>query len=355
MADEAAPLFGGVAWRRYIRDTLEDLQRRLEEGELDVNLTYDGGGAWPVIRGRLIDGREIIMPFGKGALCPPPPLERSPKNLLLPWTLRDEDGDAQVNIPRWAVARDKGWLVDLRPAARSRNGVEHGHGWPALGLGFAHGVTYKQTPFLHPGAIIVLQVREGHDDVDYGWYVRTRNTKELVRVPAAACTALTYMMRTDPVYRDLELLESAHKVGAERNYLPRFHPLAVATYSGYRNRIKAVTQQAKQAKKRSREEAAPSASCDTCVVCLEERETTQARCHAGTCSAKMCATCHSDSRGLCPICDRGPINAVYPCERCFQLTPLREYGYQCINCDSLTLCKACYTGYRECCSCESLA
>ena len=271
-----------------------------------------------MVRGTLADGRQVIIPIGRGALCAPPPLARSPKNLLSPWVIRCTQGeeDVLVHVPWWGFKRDKGWLVDLS----SRRG--HYTGWPAIGLSYTQGVDYKQTCFLHPEAIIVLQVREGHDDVDYGWYVRTRNSRELVQLPVPACVALAYVMSTDQRYRDEELLRTAHKTDRERHVRSSGSTrLAIATYRGYRNRVREASKKDAPAKKRTREEAAPPATCETCVVCLEERESTQVRCRAGTCAAKVCATCHADSRGLCPICDRGSINAVYPCERCYKLTP----------------------------------
>lgn len=334
-------------WQQYVRDTLDELQRRLDGQELE--LSYDPSSAWPMVRGVLTDGRQVIIPIGRGVLCAPPPLARSPKNLLSPWVIRCTQGeeDTLVHVPWWGFKRDNDWLVDLSSKRTEFTG------WPAIGLNYAQGVDHKQTAYLHPEAIIVLQVREGHDDVDYGWYVRTRNSRELVQLPVAACCALAYVMRTDRRYRDEELLKTAHKTDHQRMYIQRFHPLAIATYRGYRNRVREASKKDAPPKKRPREDA-PPATCETCVVCLEERESTQVRCHAGTCAAKVCATCHADSRGLCPICDRGSINAVYPCERCYKLTPLREYGYPCLNCDGRNLCKTCYAGFRECCSCESL-
>ena len=106
------------------------------------------------------------------------------------------------------------------------------------------------------------------------------------------------------------------------------------------------------AEERAEERAA--AAPQMCVVCLEERVSSTVRCRGGSCAARVCATCHADARGLCPICDRGPINARYPCVRCMRLTPLREYGYQCISCHRRSLCKTCYTDFRECHACESV-
>ena len=352
------PLAGSTHWRDFVRDTLEELQRRLES---HVELSMDASGEWPVIRGTLRDGRQVVMPFGKGVVCAPPPLARTPKNILSPWTIRDHRSEGvQINIPWWAIRRDKGWIVDLRRSAQRGGHSGSCAGWPSIALRFTDGVDFTRTPFLHPRAVIVLQVREGRENADYGWYVRTRGSRELVEVPHEACVALAYVMRSNPAYDDAELLETASKVDQVRPQPQLFHGIAVAAHGAYRERVREANQAWKAGSKKRLRGAAVLASpprspppTETCVVCLEECETSPVRCRPGTCSAKVCEVCNSDARGLCVICDRGSINSVYPCGRCFELTPLREYGYNCLSCDDSNLCKGCYTSFRECCSCES--
>jgi hypothetical protein len=91
---------------------------------------------------------------------------------------------------------------------------------------------------------------------------------------------------------------------------------------------------------------------ETCIVCLNDHASARERCRGRTCSVKVCAVCHADSRGLCPICDRTAINADYSCGRCYRRTPLRQYGYECAECGDHTLCRQCHARSGECGACE---
>jgi hypothetical protein len=132
-----------------------------------------------------------------------------------------------------------------------------------------------------------------------------------------------------------------------------FHELACERFARFRKRAAAAaTKDRKRARanKRSYEESAG----ETCVICLEEKASARKRCRHDHCGTHVCNKCHSDSRGLCPVCDRSSINADYPCSSCHKLTRLSQYGFPCTACNSKSMCADCYTGFSACGACESM-
>ena len=354
-------------WVEFVRETLDEIQRRFE---ISVEMTYDSIGGRPFFRGTLSNGCHVLVPLVTGQLCAPPPLHRSLSNIWSPWTITDRNlggTPLQVPVPWWSIKRDRLWFVDLTSDAKRDGHGGESTGWPDIALGEASNVDHRAPSLLRAGAIIVLQLREGHEDVDYGWYVRTRSGKELVEVPHAACVALVYTMRTDSALSDEALLETASRVEHLRadtdtsfNHLFSMAYGSKGPYGRYKDgryrerNLKRGRDVAQRALPMSPQPHQPHQPKETCVVWLDDHESSQVRCRAGTCSAKICTTCNADARGLCVICDRGPINSVYPCGRCFTLTPLREYGYDCLNCDQASLCKDCFVNFRECYVCEDM-
>ncbi|MGZ0213854.1 MAG: hypothetical protein ACKVI4_15380, partial [Actinomycetales bacterium] len=258
------------------------------------------------------------------------------KGLLTKYTLHDARDGCDVHVPFWALARDYERPVELSAAAC--RGCAHGdcaHGWPSMDE-------------FNPAWIIVLKLREDHEDCAVGWYVREKKCTRLIEVPRKMRCAIINSYARDPEMCHSSLLKyNAYSFGE----VGGFHEEACKRFAEYRRRVRAAV---KQGGKRKRcEEPNQHGELHTCVVCLDNRATARARCRGGTCTANVCDVCHSDSRGLCPICDRTAINATYPCGRCYKRKTLTHFGYECIGCGEHTLCRSCYSEYRECCSCES--
>ena len=336
-------------WTRLVRDTLQQMQEQMEAREITV--VFDGQRY--VVRATnsraLEHGQSPVAAGEHDLLSAAPPAPRNHKGLLSPYTLAD--GQREVHVPFWAIARDHKYMVDLPVGAC--HGCAHGecaHGWPSA-------------PSMHPASIVVLAVREGRTDCAHGWYVRLRGGNRLVEVPRSVRRALIRRMHDSELLRKSQLVRyNAWAHGNEDG----FHEFACERFREYRHRVRAAVQESKKRNRCGNDEpnqgadacpeaeaASPPEPPSTCVVCLDDAVTSRARCREGTCGANVCDVCHADSRGLCPICDRSAINAAYPCGRCYEKTPLRQYGYECIGCDAHTLCKTCYTKFRECRSCES--
>ena len=327
-------------WTRLVRDTLEQLQAQLLDDE--VSVAFDG-------RRYVLRADGQLQPYPQpqhrdvagdsaGVLSSPPPEPRSHKGLLSPYTLASESGD--VNVPFWAIIRDYKVVVTLPDGAcRGCAHPDCAHGWPRVDL-------------LNPAAVVVLRLREGHDDCAHGWYLRAKGGNALVELPRAVRRGLIDLMERHEQLRTSQLLGyNAWSHGDEDN----FHDQACERFLEYRCRVRAAVKLSKKRKARGTDQEADymAGEPDTCVVCLDDGPTARARCRTGTCTAKVCEVCHADSRGLCPICDRTAINADYACGRCYERTPLLQYGYECIGCGDHALCKTCYSKFRECCACES--
>ena len=306
-------------WTGLVRETLAHLQSQLD---------------------LMGDSRSETATLPEADLLLTPPVEpRNHKGLLSPFTLLVRSG-GQVHVPFWAIARDYKMCVEL-PASACRGCWQSAcaHEWPPVEV-------------FDPAAVVVLRLREGHDDCAHGWYLRVHGSKALIEMPRAVRRSLIERMgQYDELRTSQLLIYNAWSHGGEEG----FHEQACERFQEYRVRVR---QAVSASKKRTREDTGREADYmagepETCVVCLEDTGTARGRCRADTCSAKVCAVCHADSRGLCPICDRSAINADYPCGRCYENTHLRQYGYECIGCGDHTLCKPCYSKFRECCACES--
>lgn len=314
----------GDRWTRLVRETLRHLVLTLEVNE-GSDVTFEFGGRRYLLQATRAEEVEEELDH-VAVLTTPPATPRDHKGLLSPYTLGSPEGE--VHVPFWAITRDYKQCV--------HGNIEHG--WPV------HGVS------VGPAAIVVLALRDGHDDCAHGWYVRKTNSSRLAEVPRRVRRDIIEWMRSEEELKDSQLLQyNAHAHGDAYG----FHERAVERFREYRQRVRAAVRSSKKRKTCDTEADYMAGEPQTCVVCLEDRPTARARCRGGTCTANVCEVCHADSRGLCPICNRTAINAEYPCARCHQRTPLRQYGYECIGCGNHTLCRSCYSNFRECCSCEA--
>ena len=92
----------------------------------------------------------------------------------------------------------------------------------------------------------------------------------------------------------------------------------------------------------------------TCVVCLDEKASATARCRSQTCKVLVCDGCHAKTRGMCPLCDRGHMNADFLCAGCGRIEQLSEFGLPCVRCKNTSLCRSCYDASWWCASCGAI-
>lgn len=310
------------------------LQHELEVGS--IRITFDPSTSRYVLRAAG-EGRDIVVPSSADALVPPAPPPRDPKNLLSPFVLRDASR-AAINVPWSAIVRNHGRPTAIPTGACLGCDRENcAHGWPG-----ATDIT--------PGAVVVLRLRSTTSYV-YGWYVRMeRLPSELVRMPAPVVDEMVDLLTSDPALHTSALLR---KYQETPELGETFHRLALARFADYRASVTSAL-----GKKRRRDEIAPKDSGSaptapsTCIICLEEQPTSRQRCRKGTCAQLVCHSCHVDSRGLCPICDRSAINADYPCSGCNKFSRLSQFGFACVGCGAHSLCRSCYVEFSECSACE---
>ena len=212
----------------------------------------------------------------------------------------------------------------------------------------------------HPSTIVVLQLPNHGNGELYGWYVtRARKPYVLIRVPAATCCQLMAHMASGSEFSQSSLVMQYVDVGVHHAHLGvDFNTLAYKHFAAYGHRVINAVQFCESSREQSNEsdacEMAADGMLDTCVVCLEESASTARQCRRRTCEAKVCNSCHSHCRGLCPVCDRTALNANYSCARCNKSVSLRKYGYPCILCSAGSLCEACYVMFGQCEACESV-
>lgn len=351
----------------FVREVLERLADDLNAGMLDVR--QEAGGARYIVYAPGHTGRNIVVPATHAALQKPAQLpRRSARGLLSKLTLRDARGKS-IHVPKEAILRSYDRPLDAEEMKNACRGCQFPnccHGW--------------KLP--RPDAVVVLRLRENSMGGNvYGWYVLIgNNTTELVRVPAQVSAMLYEMMRAEPQLEQSCLVQKYPDCALVSDPIDAtdFHRLACKRFARFRKRAaSAALSERKTAeqdsKKRWRAEdydkneyVHPDTADDdgyggiadacgrTCVICLEDKLTAGKRCRHDSCGAHVCATCYSEARGLCPICDRSSINADYPCSCCGRLTRLRQYGFPCVACAANTLCKDCFGSFSECgpCGCE---
>jgi len=348
---------GNGSWEFFVRETLTRLSTDLRSGLITVRV--DNGGQRYVVDAPGNTGRNIIVPCNKDALMVPPHLPpRDPRGLLSPFTIGTVSTATRVNVPWSAIRRD--YSINIE--------VVYGAELPCLGCAIDNCMHGWTTP--PPEAIVVLRLRGQDGDDVFGWYVRFATaTRNLVRVPVPVVRRLMRYMRDDLDLRESSLVNRYTDVGVHhRPSGVAFNAAAFDRFSKFRIRMTKAASKACHKRKRTASdgpsstfttsefitsESTESTESNTCVICLEEDPSAVKRCRHSSCGAHTCASCHSHTRGLCPLCDRSAINADYPCSRCNSLFRLRKYGYPCIECSANCLCEGCYKEFGECGACET--
>lgn len=319
----------------YVRDVLTRLSQDLDSGLLSLRVSEDGTRY--VVDDPAQPGSRIVVPCADGALVPPP---RLPPRQGLVHTFSPFTIGRGVRVPWSAIAHmpGRGQTVCFRPSE-----VERCSTLPP------------------PECVIVLRVRGCGGD-RFAWFVRYANAgMQLTRLAEPVAVEFLAPGRVDGELAVLvDKFYDSHLTDQD-DIGCKFESVAAARFSRHYRR--AAAEAGGGVCKRKRESPVPASSTvpfsppvaaiqPTCVVCLDEKPTASARCRHATCAAHVCDVCHADSRGLCPICDRSSINAVYPCACCRRLTKLSDYGFPCVACSTSTLCTACYKQYGECSACE---
>lgn len=313
----------------FVRDVLQRLSADVTAGLLSIRV--DGDGRRYVVAAPGAGGRDIVLPAHDDALMVPPrPPPRDPRDLFSPYTI------GGVHVPWKAILRNY-----EKVAARVGN-------------------SWARVPY--PDEVVVLRLRNDDGAHCYGWFVRlVAAPRKLVMLPLYVAQALGRLMLCDDTLQHSSLcadLWDSRLVHLQP--CGNFYQCAVARFKRYRDVVVAATNQRKRNCKRTRPSAnspvpATPAPAHTCVICLDDKASAQPRCRHDGCGARVCDTCHADSRGLCPICDRSALNADYPCSCCNRLHRLNEYGYPCVCCCSHSLCLECYGQFGQCVACECTA
>lgn len=324
----------------FVRGVLVRLTSELNSGRL--NIRTEANGARYVVEAPGHTGRNIVVPAAQSALKAPSSMPaRSPRGLLSRYVVKSAGGQ-EINVPKAAIVRDYDYPLPSSCSGPCR-GCEYGscpHGWKAHTI--------------QPAGIIVLKVQSTDGMPCFGWYVRFEDKrKELVRVPDPVIQKMSDFMRSDEQLRHSSLVtqyvDSVESLEWDED--ASFHEEACKRFARYRTRV--CTAVAKERKRKRKADIPSEGTGETCVICLEEKPTSRKRCRHDHCGTHVCDTCHSDSRGLCPVCDRSSINADYPCSSCQRLTRLSQYGFPCAGCDTHSLCATCYGEFGACGACET--
>ena len=302
-----------------------------------------------------VGGRPLVVPGPQCALLPPRSLpSRRACDFLSPFSISVEhQANAHaIAVPRHAVVRNHGYAM-RRPTGlctRCPHG-ECSHGWALP----------------DPTDIVVLAVRLSRRTVRYGWFVRWEHSVQVLhKVPPRICVLLNQMLTADAElrgsslvtrYPDMDTTWLQPGVGVGDAPHQSFLALAQRAYEREREAVERAVR-----KKRPRAPSpAPSPACapacapgGACVVCLEERRSSARRCRSNRCQVLLCNECHAKTRGLCPICDRGCMQADFLCVSCGRVERLDASGFPCRECSNAALCRACFRAYRTCDSCEAV-
>jgi len=330
------------SYEPFVRGVLTRLSADLSSGRLSIR--QEGGGVRYVVEAPGHSGRNIVVPNSNEALEAPHTLPpRSVCGLLSKLKLIDTNGE-QVNVPKHAIVRDHKLPIPAREMAGVCRGCEFGtcpHGW--------------KNP--HPVTVVVLRLRNSSGFDAYGWYVRfSDKPNQLVRIPKDIVSNMEAEFSDDGHMQNSTLVTRYEDCITSLDWDTScdgesFHTSACARFALFRKRAAAAAHKDRKRKERS-PESSTACGGETCVICLEEHPTSQKRCRHDHCGTHVCDKCHSDSRGLCPVCDRSSINADYPCSSCHRLTRLSQYGYPCTACASHSLCAHCYGSFSACGSCD---
>ena len=294
------------------------------------------------------DGQSVLDKL----TVPPPALRRA-------WTLSGKHIVVRDTQHKPLTIELPAFAVRFRPDPE--NAVLHAPTTMCLGCaepGCCHG-----WPRIRPQNIWVVTTRSNMQPV-YGWFVCVdARPNTLMRIPATRMIALVQavgftaherllLQRLMAQYRDVTLLDED-----ERD----FEVLLELRLDQQREVLRAE----KQARKRKRPATRSTPEATTplpredetckpgvCVVCFGDDA---GPCYTRTCcgnAGAICATCRSQLRGLCVLCDREYLNQRIPCACCGVRVGLAHSGYACGSCGAQSLCSACYHEYECCFGCD---
>lgn len=327
-------------------------------------------------------GRPLLVPGLQCPLLPPHPLpeRRASGSPFTGYHIVPSRGRPAQRVPRYAVVRDYRRAVPAPACVRAAQ-MEH----PTSHVGTsAMGWSLPE-----PYEIIVLAVRRSHRRVCYGWFVRWIGCEEQVlrKVPSHICILLNQRMVCDvdlrrsslvtkypdsdiwwrpggPTPNELEFVELASRAFARDARWFKTMPPSEHARKRARHAPVSKTDASASASSASSAPAVPMpahASVDvnplavgTCVVCLDEKASAAERCRSQTCKVLVCDRCHAKTRGMCPLCDRGNINADFLCAGCGRIEQLSEFGLPCVRCKNTSLCRSCYDASWWCASCGAI-
>ena len=323
-----------MSYVSFVRDVLRRLSLDFSAGRLSIRV--DANGRRYVVEAPGAGGRDIVLPAHDDALMVAPrPPPRDPRDLFSPYTI-----GADVHVPWSAIARN-------------------------------HDVVTHAA--VDPAGVVVLRLR-GDDGAVCCWFVRLRDEpRKLTQLSVDCARRFASMLVRDELLQHSSLcgeLWDCRFNGDEPG--GDFCATACARFQRYRKRVTAAVAVSKGLRKRKRTTVATWDACNlaclpnttpapapalapahTCVICLDDKSCAQPRCRSSSCGTRVCDTCHADSRGLCPLCDRSAINADYLCSCCNRLHRLRAHGYPCVGCSSHSLCLECYEQFGECAACDT--
>lgn len=269
-------------------------------------------------------------------LLPPALPPRTRRGFFSPFFVADAH-DNRVSVPQHAIVRNH-CQGPLRPPG----GVCI---WP------------QSRDLPHVRDVVVLAVRDAVGNAQYGWYVREHaESYRLVRLPTFAVERLWRYVRQTPALRRSLLNEQLVDSAFTLPTIGDFHAAALLQFRRTQSVVSAFFQRTRSVAKRKRSEAAPASPARTvvlgaCTVCLDDDVELSDRNCCGSQGA-TCFDCSQKLRGLCPVCDRGGLNAAYQCSVCNAECALGDFGFPCITCQQCTLCNNCYHQCAECAECD---
>ena len=208
--------------------------------------------------------------------------------------------------------------------------------------------------------VVVLRVLNIGGETVYGWFAKRQSnllerlTKKLVVQIGVVCTAQrpdSSLLTMFPAawYNPSDIdIEALPLLRFERKH-------ALLTEVALKSREENPTTSAvkKASTRRSSARLSGKRPRSTCVVCMEDSPNLVAK-RCG-CKTPVCTACSKSMRGLCPVCDRGVLNAHFECHSCSNVDEMSQSGFPCVTCGQNVVCHTCYRGFEECFSCDSLS
>ena len=268
-------------------------------------------------------------------LQPPSELPaRSHNNSLSPYYLLNNG--KKVHVPWCAIARDQ-------PAVEVEDGARLN----------ARTCTHRH--------VVVLRALNTDGEWVHGWFAKRQSnllerlTKRIVIQIGVVCSSErpdSSLLRLYPdawYSRDSMDFETLAVIRFERKH-------TLLTEVALRAREETTKEKCKPSRRPTRNSTRTTAKRpreETCTVCMEESiEFSPKRCG---CKTPVCDKCMGSMRGLCPVCDRGVLNAHFECHCCNSVDDMSNSGFPCITCGQGVLCYACYRGFEECFACDCIS